>query len=77
MLNLSFVQTYKSSGIKTEYSVDGGDWIELGTTALEAKVYAYNASYDFEVPSGSQTISLRFTATSTPRVDNIKLTWRN
>ena len=75
MLNLSFVQTYKSSGIKTEYSVDGGDWIELGTTALEAKVYAYNASYDFEVPSGSQTISLRFTATSTPRIDNIKLTW--
>lgn len=75
-LNLSFVQTYKSSGIKSEYSIDGGEWIELGTTALENEAYAYNASYDFEVPIGSETISLRFTATSAPRVDNIKLTWQ-
>ena len=75
-LNLSFVQTFKSSKIKSEYSIDGGDWTEIGTTALEAKTYAYNASYDFEVPNGSKTISLRFTATSTPRIDNIKLTWQ-
>lgn len=76
-LNLSFIQTYKASGIKAEYSVDGADWVEIGTTALENKAYAYNASYDFEVPIGSKTISLRFTAvTAAPRIDNIKLTWQ-
>lgn len=75
-LNLSFIQTYKSSGIKSEYSVDGETWEELGTTSLENSAYAYDASYDFEVPDGSETISLRFTATSTPRIDNIKLTWQ-
>ena len=75
-LNLSFVQTFKKSGIKSEYRVDEGEWIVIGTTALEDDAYAYNASYDFEVPIGSKTISLRFTATSTPRIDNIKLTWQ-
>ena len=76
-LNLSFVQTYKGSGIKTEYNV-GGEWIELGTTSLNASVLtAYEASYDFTVPAGSETISLRFTATATsPRIDNVKLTWQ-
>lgn len=75
-LNLSFVQTFKKTGIKSEYSVDGGDWKELGATTLEDKAYAYYASYDFEVPMESKIISLRFTATSTPRIDNIKLTWQ-
>lgn len=77
-LNLSFVQTYRSSGLKLEYSVDGGtNWVEIGTTALSASAYAYNASFDFEVAEGSETISLRFTRTQTaPRIDNIKLTWQ-
>ena len=76
-LNLSFVQTYKGSGIKTEYNV-GAEWIELGTTSLDTSVLtAYEASYDFTVPAGSETISLRFTATATsPRIDNVKLTWQ-
>ena len=77
-LNLSFVHTFKASGIKAEYSVDGGSsWIVLGDVTLENSAYAYNASYDFDVPMGSETISLRFTASaSTPRIDNIKLTWQ-
>jgi hypothetical protein len=77
-LNLSFVQTYKASGIKSEYSVNGTDWTELGTTALDSStLVAYDASYDFTVPEGSTTISLRFTATAaSPRIDNIKLTWQ-
>lgn len=76
-LELSFVQTYKSAGIKAEYSVDNGTtWEELGTSTLENRTYAHNALYKFSVAEGSQTISLRFTATSTPRIDNIKLTWQ-
>ena len=77
-LNLSFVQTFKGSGIKSEYSVNGTDWTELGTTALDpSTLIAYDASYDFTVLEGSTTISLRFTAAaSTPRIDNIKLTWQ-
>lgn len=77
-LNLSFVHTYKASGIKAEYSIDGGsEWIELGNVTLENSAYAYNASYDFTVSEGTETISLRFTASaSTPRIDNIKLTWK-
>ena len=62
--------------LREQWGFDGETWEELGTTSLENSAYAYDASYDFEVPDGSETISLRFTATSTPRIDNIKLTWQ-
>lgn len=77
-LNLSFVQTYRRSGLKVEYSVDEGTtWTEIGTTALTNSAYAHNASFDFEVAEGSETISIRFTKTAeAPRIDNIKLTWQ-
>ena len=76
-LELSYVQTYKSSGIKAEYSVDNGTtWEVIGTSTLENRLYAYDALYKFSVAVGSETISLRFTATSTPRIDNVKLTWQ-
>ena len=76
-LELSYVQTYKSSGIKAEYSVDNGTtWEVIGTSTLENRLYAYDALYKFSVASGSEIISLRFTATSTPRIDNVKLTWQ-
>lgn len=76
-LNLSFLQTYKSSGITTEYSVDNGTtWTPIGVSAHPAGNTVATYSYDFSVPAGSETISIRMTAsTSTPRVDNIKLTW--
>ncbi len=77
-LNLSFLQTYKSSGITTEYSVDNGTiWTQIGVSAHPAGNTVATYSYDFSVPAGSETISLRFTAsTSTPRMDNVKLTWQ-
>lgn len=78
-LNLSFLQTYKSSGITSEYSVDNGEtWTKIGVSAHPSGNSVETYSYDFSVPAGSETISIRLTAsTSTPRVDNIKLTWRN
>ena len=78
-LNLSFLQTYKSSGITTEYSVDNGTtWSQIGVSAHPAGNTVATYSYDFSVPAGSEAISIRLTAsTSTPRVDNIKLTWQN
>ena len=77
-LNLSFLQTYKSSGITTEYSVDNGEtWTQIGVSAHPAGNTVATYSYDFSVPAGSEAISIRLTAsTSTPRVDNIKLTWQ-
>ena len=77
-LNLSFLQTYKSSGITTEYSVDNGTtWSQIGVSAHPAGNTVATYSYDFNVPAGSEAISIRLTAsTSTPRVDNIKLTWQ-
>lgn len=78
-LTLSFLQTYKSSGITTEYSVDGGEtWNPIGVSAHPAGNSVATYSYDFNVPADSETISLRFTAsTSTPRMDNVKLAWRD
>lgn len=77
-LTLSFNHTYKSSSIKCEYSVDGGAiWVEIGTSTTANSAYLLESSFDFDVPSGSETISLRFTATSTPRMDNVKLAWRD
>jgi hypothetical protein len=72
------LQTYKSSGITTEYSVDNGaTWTQIGVSAHPAGNTVATYSYDFSVPAGSETISLRFTAsTSTPRMDNVKLTWQ-
>ena len=77
-LNLSFIQTYKSSSIKSEYSVDNGlTWVELGVSVNPASATAETYSYDFNVPSGSESISIRLTSMATsPRVDNIKLTWQ-
>lgn len=76
-LNLSFLQTFKSSGITSEYSVDNGaTWTQIGVSANPASATLETYSYDFSVPSGSETISIRLTASSTPRVDNIKLTWQ-
>ena len=77
-LTLSFNQTYKSSGITTEYSVDGGTtWTQIGVSAHPAGNTMATYSYNFSVPADSETISLRFTAsTSTPRMDNVKLTWQ-
>ena len=77
-LNLSFNQTYKSSGITSEYSVDGGTtWNQIGVSAHPAGNVMETYSYNFNVPAGSETISLRFTAsTSTPRMDNVKLSWQ-
>lgn len=77
-LTLSFNQTYKSSKIKCEYSVDGGStWVEIGTTAHPAGNSMATYSFDFNVPVGSETINLRFTAlTDGPRMDNVKLTWQ-
>lgn len=77
-LTLSFNQTYKSSQIKCEYSVDGGStWVEIGTTAHPAGNSMVTYSFDFNVPVGSETINLRFTAlTDGPRMDNVKLTWQ-
>lgn len=78
-LNLSFLQTYKSSGITSEYSVDNGEtWTKIGTSEHPAGNTVATYSYDFSVPAGSEAISIRLTASkSTPRVDNIKLTWQN
>ncbi len=79
-LTLSFNQTYKGSGITTEYSVDGGEtWNTIGVSAHPAAGNSMATySYDFSVPADSETISLRFTAsTSTPRMDNVKLAWRD
>lgn len=77
-LTLSFLQTYKSSGITTEYSVDGGTtWNPIGVSAHPAGNSVATYSYDFSVPADSETISLRFTAlTDGPRMDNVKLTWQ-
>lgn len=76
-LNLSFLHSYKSSSIKAEYSVDGGTtWTEAGTSTTENALVCLEPSYNFSVPAGSETISLRFTATSTPRMDNVKLSWQ-
>ena len=76
-LNLSFLQTYKSSGITSEYSIGNGEtWTQIGVSAHPAVNSVATYSYDFTVPEGSEIINLRFTATSTPRVDNIKLTWQ-
>lgn len=76
-LLFSFLQTYKSSGITSEYSIDGGEtWTALGTTEHPAGNSVAEYSYSFSVPVGTETISMRITASkSTPRVDNIKLTW--
>lgn len=76
-LNLSFLQTYKSSGLKIEYSLNGGtDWTEIGTVTNPASAECQNRSFDFQVAS-AQTINLRFTCTAKgPRIDNIKLTWQ-
>ena len=76
-LNLSFLQTYKSSGLKIEYSLNGGtSWTEIGTVTNPASAACQNRSFDFEVAS-AQTIDLRFTCTAKgPRIDNIKLTWQ-
>ena len=77
-LLFSFLQTYKSSGITSEYSIDGGEtWTALGTTEHPAGNSVAEYSYSFSVPVGTETISMRITASkSTPRVDNIKLTWQ-
>lgn len=77
-LNLSFLQTYKSSGITSEYSVDNGEtWTKLGVSAHPAENSVATYSYNFSVPAGSETMSIRLTASkSTPRIDNIKLTWQ-
>lgn len=77
-LTLSFNQTYKSSSITTEYSVDGGEtWNTIGSSAHPADNTMETYSYNFSVPANSETISLRFTASvSTPRMDNVKLTWQ-
>lgn len=77
-LNLSFLQTYKESGITSEYSVNNGEtWEQLGVSAHPAGNTVATYSYDFSVPAGSETISIRLTASkSTPRIDNIKLTWQ-
>ena len=76
-LNLSFLQTYKSSGITSEYSIGNGEtWTPIGVSAHPAGNSVATYSYDFTVPEGSEIINLRFTATSTPRIDNIKLTWQ-
>lgn len=77
-LNLSFYHTYKSSSLKTEYSVDGGTtWNEIGTSTTEARAYLAEPSFNFSVPAGSETISLRFTATvAAVRIDNVKLSWQ-
>lgn len=76
-LNLSFLQTYKSSGLKIEYSLNGGtDWTEIGTVTNPASAACQSRSFDFEVAS-AQTIDLRFTCTvKGPRIDNVKLTWQ-
>lgn len=77
-LNLSFVQTYKGSGLRIDYMVDNSEsWQTIGETILENRTYEYNADFDFTVPENSKTIALRFTKTATaPRIDNIKLTWQ-
>ena len=78
-LNLSYVQTMNTSKVKLEYSVNAGEtWKEIGqTTVSNSTTKILNASLDFTVPSGSETISLRFTRlVQGPRIDNIKLTWQ-
>lgn len=77
-LNLSFLQTYRSSGLKIEYCLDDATtWTEIGTVTNPASAACQNRSFDFEVSSDSQTIDLRFTCTAKgPRIDNIKLTWQ-
>jgi len=78
-LNLSFDMTYKSAGLKIEYRLDDSDeWKEVATKKLDDVSGAFaKCSFNFDVESGHQTISLRFTKTSaSPRIDNIKLTWQ-
>ena len=77
-LTLSFLQTYNNSGLKIEYSVNGGaDWTVLGTVTNPNSAACQTRSFDFSVPAESETITLRFTCTAKgPRIDNIKLTWQ-
>lgn len=77
-LNLSFLQTYRSSSILSEYSIDNGaNWQDIGTSNHPAGNSVATYSYDFTVPEESETINLRFTAkTDGPRMDNVKLTWQ-
>lgn len=76
-LNLSFLQTYKSSGLKAEYSIDNGaNWSEIDTYTNPTTATCEERSTNFEV-AAADVIWLRFTATSSkPRIDNIKLTWQ-
>lgn len=77
-LTWSYAHTYKSSSIKTEYSVDGGTtWTVIGTSTQPADNAETPYSYNFTVPEGSEIINLRITATaSTPRIDFLKLGWQ-
>jgi hypothetical protein len=77
-LSLSYLQTYPSSGLKIEYSVDGGEeWCQIGTSVHPNANSVATYSHDFVLSQSYETISLRFTATAAaPRIDNIKLTWQ-
>lgn len=77
-LNLSFLQTYKSSILKAEYSIDNGaNWSEIDTYTNPTTATCEERSTNFEV-AAADVIWLRFTATSSkPRIDNIKLTWQD
>lgn len=78
-LNLSLLQTYKNSQLKVEYSVDkGSNWTELITWTNPSTATCEERSQDFEVTEGSEVIYLRLTGVgkTSPRFDNIKLTWQ-
>lgn len=78
-LNLSLLQTYKNSQLKVEYSVDKGEtWTELITWTNPTTATCEERSQNFEVAEGSEVIYLRLTGLgkTSPRFDNIKLTWQ-
>ena len=73
-LVLSYVQQGSSGGaVKASYAVDGGEWTEFEVTSTTT-----THEFEFSVPEGAQTISLRFTeaGSNNVRIDDIKLTWQ-
>ncbi|MBQ3070549.1 MAG: hypothetical protein IJD12_02545 [Tidjanibacter sp.] len=80
-LTLSFLQAYKNSAVKVEYSIDGGEtWVNILETKNPNAADCQTYSKDFTVTGTPETIDIRFTkndtTTNAPRIDNIKLTWQ-
>ncbi|MBR3681980.1 MAG: hypothetical protein IKL67_01035 [Tidjanibacter sp.] len=80
-LTLSFLQAYKNSTVKVEYSIDGGEtWVNIVETKNPNAADCQTHSEDFTVTGTPETIDIRFTkndtTTNAPRIDNIKLTWQ-